>query len=82
MIQARSVSPYFRQYFILQSYSQNGYTSTNLGLGLGVGVEFMRNSHISPFVEGNFTYSTVELYNSVDFTGFAFRGGVRLSWKK
>ena len=82
MIQARSVSPYFRQYFGLFSYSSGGYTSTNIGFGVGAGVEFMSNSHVSPFVEANFDYTSLDMYETASMTGFSLRGGVRLSWKK
>jgi len=86
MIPGRSVSPYFRQHFILYnySYSENGYSYsfTNLGLGIGVGAEFLSDSHVSPFLEGNFTHSSLELGEDINMTGFSFRGGVRLSWKK
>ncbi len=82
MIQARSVSPYFTQHFILYSLSQGGSSMTNIGFGIGAGVEFMSNSYVSPFVEGNFTYTALDFFETIDMTGFAFRGGVRLSWKK
>jgi|GEM_PF-3240287 len=82
MIPGRSVSPYFRQHCVFYNYSENGYSSTNLGLGLGVGAEFLSDSHVSPFLEGNFTYSSLEIFETIDMTGFSFRGGVRLSWKK
>ncbi len=82
MIPSRSVSWYFRQHFVLNSYSSNGSSSTNLGLGFGVGVEFLSSSHTSPFLEGNFNYNSIEPYETVDMTGFSFRGGVRLSWEK
>ncbi|KPK71399.1 hypothetical protein AMJ87_07355 [candidate division WOR_3 bacterium SM23_60] len=83
MIPARSVSPYFRQYFGLFSYSSGGSTSTNIGLGIGAGAEFMSNAHVSPFVEANFDYTSLDAgYESISMTGFSLRGGVRLSWKK
>lgn len=82
MIQARSVSPYFRQYFGLFSYSQSGYSQTNIGFGIGAGAEFMSDSHLSPFIEANFDYTSLDAYEAISMTGFSLRGGVRLSWKK
>lgn len=83
MIPARSVSPYFRQYFGLFNYSQSGYSQTNIGFGIGAGAEFMSNSHLSPFVEANFDYTSLDAgYGSISMIGFSLRGGVRLSWKK
>lgn len=82
MVKARSVSPYFRQYFGLFSYSQSGYSQTHIGFGVGAGAEFMSNSHVSPFVEVNFDYTSLDVYESANMIGFSLRGGVRLSWKK
>ncbi len=82
MIPGRSVSPYFRQHFVLYDYSGDGGSSTTIGFGIGVGVEFLSDSHVSPFLEGNFTYGSLEIRETVDMIGFSFRGGVRLSWKK
>jgi hypothetical protein len=82
MIQARSVSPYFRQYFGLFSYSQGGYSLTNIGFGVGVGVEFRSNAHVSPYIEANFDYTGLDSYETISMIGLSLQGGVRLSWKK
>ena len=82
MLQARSVSPYFRQYFGLFRYSSGGYSSTNIGFGIGAGAEFMSNSHVCPFVEANFDYASLDVYETASMIGISLRGGVRLSWKK
>lgn len=82
MIPRRSVSPYFRQHFLLLNYSEDGYSSTHLGFGLGFGVEFVSSSQVSPFLEGSFTYGSLDLYETIGMIGFSVRGGVRLKLKR
>ncbi len=83
MIPGRSISPYFKQHLTLDRLSDEGASITIFGIGVGAGVEFMSHSNMSPFLEGNFTYSTVgDDFYDISITSFGFHGGVRLSWKK
>ncbi|KYK38132.1 MAG: hypothetical protein AYK18_08130 [Theionarchaea archaeon DG-70] len=77
MIPGRSNSPYFKQHLTLDRYSAEGSSITIFGIGVSAGIEFMSHSQMSPFIEGNFAYSTVgDEYYDLDITSFGFQGVV------
>ncbi len=91
MIPSHSVSPFFKQYIMIDrwSISYNGVSSsmTIYALGFATGVEFLSNSHVSPIFEGFLSYggySDSDPYydSSEDILNYGFAFAIRFSWQK
>ena len=91
MIPSQSVSPFFKQYIMIDrwSISYNGESSsiTIYALGFATGVEFLSNSHVSPIFEGFLSYggySDSDPYYDYgeDILNYGFAFALRFSWEK
>lgn len=91
MIPSKSVSPFFKQYIVLDrwsmSYMGESSSVTIYALGLATGVEFLSSSNVSPLFEGFVSYGS---YNesssyydySTDILNYGFAISIRFSWEK
>ena len=78
------VSPYFKQYVLLDHITISGYNDTFFGVGVGVGMEFLNNFHVSPYISGNFGLGIIggSGYDTNTIIDFGAGAGIRFSWKK
>ncbi len=86
MIPAQSVSPYFKQYIMLDRWSSDFYSYTFYALGFSTGAEFFTPTNISLLFEGFASYGSLnedDFYTDANMGifNFGFTFSVRLSLK-